>query len=83
MLISFLQIYGLFCLFATILFILYLVKNYVLHKKLFFSIKDIETDYQLKQIENIKKQNESLQNELLKVQQENDELSKIIIKKIR
>ena len=82
-LLSFLQLYGLFSLFVTYLFLTFLIKNYLLHKDFFFSLKNIKLNYQKKEIENLKKTNESLNESIKKVQSENDELSKIIISKIR
>lgn len=82
-LISFLQFYGLFSLFATVSFLILIIKNYALHKKPFYSLKDIEKIYQLKEIENLKLNLDKLNKKIEDLQKENDDLSTIIINKIR
>lgn len=82
-LLNFLLMYGLFSFFATFLGVVLLLKNYFIHKNFFFSLKDIKIEYSLKEINSLKEQNESIKNEYKKIQQENDELSKIIIKKLK
>lgn len=82
-LINILQIYGLFSLFATVFVAIFYIKNYIMHGNLFFSLKDVRIDFQQKEIESLNKVNENLTKNIKKVQKENDDLSNIIIKKLR
>ena len=82
-LLNFLQLYGLFSIFVTIVIGIVLVKNYFSYKSLFFSIKDLKLQYLDKEMQLLQKNNEELKTNCEKLQAENDELSKIIINKIR
>tara|TARA_A100001201_G_scaffold143250_2_gene144116 strand:+ start:1945 stop:2217 length:273 start_codon:yes stop_codon:yes gene_type:complete len=82
-LLNFLQIYGLFSFFTTFILVVFIIKNYLTHKNFFFSLKDVQIKYLNKEIQSLKEKNEIIQNKYQKLEQENDELSKIIIKKIK
>ena len=82
-LLNFLQIYGLFSFFTTLVLIAFFIKNYLMHKNFFFSLKDVHIEHLVQQIDLLKEKNEITQNKYQKLQEENDELSKIIIKKIK
>jgi hypothetical protein len=82
-LINFLITYGLFSFFTTILGVIILLRNYYAHKDIFFSLKDIQIEHYLKEIDLLKENNKNIQNNYEKIQKENDELSQIIINKIK
>jgi hypothetical protein len=82
-LLNFIQIYGLFSFFATFIAVAVLFKNYLVYKNFFFSLKDVQLEHLLEEIRLSQEKNETIQKEYEKLQQENDELSKIIINKIK
>lgn len=69
-------LYGIVCCAITAVIAIYSLNNYLKYKNIFYSNKDIENDFLKKQITLLEKQIAQLQNE-------NDELSKIIIGKLK